>query len=219
MFGNGPSPTRNGNSPISSAPTPYSITTSFPVSPSDAQVISAASPMRRQLPASGEITQIEGWRMARSGAAAERGSGRTAAVSGEADPVIAAALAGEKQRQNSQIELIASENMVSRAVLDALGHEMTNKTLEGYPGNRFHGGADYADVVESAAIDRARQLFGCDYVNAQPHIGHLYTAVLCDATARYHRQIKQHKVFFSIGTDEHGLKIQKRAQQDGYESP
>ena len=57
------------------------------------------------------------------------------------------------------------------------------------------------------------------YVNAQPHIGHLYTAVLCDATARYHRQIKQHKVFFSIGTDEHGLKIQKRAQQDGYESP
>jgi len=89
----------------------------------------------------------------------------------ETDPLIADALANEKSRQQSQIELIASENMVSRAVLDALGHEMTNKTLEGYPGNRFHGGADFADQVENAAVDRARELFCCGYVNAQPHSG------------------------------------------------
>ncbi len=89
----------------------------------------------------------------------------------ETDSLVAEALADEKSRQQSQIELIASENMVSRAVLDALGHEMTNKTLEGYPGNRFHGGADFADQVENAVIDRARELFCCGYVNAQPHSG------------------------------------------------
>jgi glycine hydroxymethyltransferase len=87
------------------------------------------------------------------------------------DPLVANALVGEKSRQQDQIELIASENIVSRAVLDALGHEMTNKTLEGYPGNRFHGGGRFVDVVEDAAIDRAKQLFGCDYVNVQPHSG------------------------------------------------
>ena len=87
------------------------------------------------------------------------------------DPIIAAALAGELERQQNHIELIASENIVSRAVLDALGHPMTNKTLEGYPGHRFHGGGEYVDIVEQAAIDRARELFGCDYVNAQPHSG------------------------------------------------
>jgi glycine hydroxymethyltransferase len=88
-----------------------------------------------------------------------------------ADPLIAAALADERTRQQDQIELIASENIVSRAVLDALGHEMTNKTLEGYPGNRFHGGGKFVDVVEQAAIDRAKQLFHCDYANVQPHSG------------------------------------------------
>lgn len=87
------------------------------------------------------------------------------------DPLVAKALASEKSRQQDQIELIASENIVSRAVLDALGHEMTNKTLEGYPGNRFHCGGRFVDVVEDAAIDRAKQLFGCDYVNVQPHSG------------------------------------------------
>ncbi|OED49287.1 serine hydroxymethyltransferase [Leisingera sp. S232] len=87
------------------------------------------------------------------------------------DPLVAEALANEKSRQQDQIELIASENIVSRAVLDALGHEMTNKTLEGYPGNRFHGGGRFVDVVEDAAIDRAKQLFGCDYANVQPHSG------------------------------------------------
>lgn len=87
------------------------------------------------------------------------------------DPVIAKALSDEKQRQQDQIELIASENIVSRAVLDALGHEMTNKTLEGYPGNRFHGGGQFVDIVEQAAIDRAKELFKCDYANVQPHSG------------------------------------------------
>jgi glycine hydroxymethyltransferase len=89
----------------------------------------------------------------------------------DSDPLIAEALASELHRQQTRIELIASENIVSRAVLDALGHPMTNKTLEGYPGNRFHGGGEFVDVVEQAAIDRARELFGCEYVNAQPHSG------------------------------------------------
>lgn len=87
------------------------------------------------------------------------------------DPFIHEALKGEKYRQQNQIELIASENTVSNAVLEALGSEITNKTVEGYPGNRFHGGAHFADIVEQAAIDRAMELFGCDYVNAQPHSG------------------------------------------------
>ncbi|AQT94935.1 serine hydroxymethyltransferase [Pseudomonas azotoformans] len=87
------------------------------------------------------------------------------------DPLIFNALENEKKRQQGQIELIASENSVSLASLDALGSVITNKTVEGYPGKRFHGGADFADVVEQAAIDRAKELFGCGYVNVQPHSG------------------------------------------------
>ena len=87
------------------------------------------------------------------------------------DPLIAGALDNELTRQRDQIELIASENIVSRAVLDTLGHAMTNKTLEGYPGARFHGGGQFVDVVEEAAIDRAKELFGCAYANVQPHSG------------------------------------------------
>lgn len=87
------------------------------------------------------------------------------------DPLIFQALDSEKKRQQGQIELIASENSVSRASLEALGSVITNKTVEGYPGKRFHGGADFADVVEQAAIDRAKALFGCAYVNVQPHSG------------------------------------------------
>ncbi len=86
----------------------------------------------------------------------------------ESDTLVSAALAGEKRRQQANIELIAAENIVSRAVLEALGHEMTNKTLEGYPGNRFHGGGQFVDVVEQAAIDRAKELFGAAYANVQP---------------------------------------------------
>ncbi|WP_341861259.1 serine hydroxymethyltransferase [Gymnodinialimonas sp. 57CJ19] len=89
----------------------------------------------------------------------------------QTDPLIADALKAELTRQQTQIELIASENIVSRAVLDALGHEMTNKTLEGYPGARFHGGGQNVDVVEQAAIDRACALFDCAYANVQPHSG------------------------------------------------
>ncbi len=89
----------------------------------------------------------------------------------ESDPLLADALAGELERQQAHIELIASENIVSRAVLDALGHPITNKTLEGYPGNRFHAGGEFVDIAEQAAIDRARELFDCNYVNAQPHSG------------------------------------------------
>ncbi len=89
----------------------------------------------------------------------------------QSDPVIANALAQERQRQSSYIELIASENIVSRAVLDVLGHEITNKTLEGYPGARFHGGGACVDIAEQAAIDRAKDLFGCEYANVQPHSG------------------------------------------------
>ncbi|QXT38192.1 serine hydroxymethyltransferase [Gymnodinialimonas ceratoperidinii] len=89
----------------------------------------------------------------------------------QSDPVVAKALRDESRRQQDQIELIASENIVSRAVLDALGHEITNKTLEGYPGARFHGGGQHVDVVEQAAIDRACALFDCGYANVQPHSG------------------------------------------------
>ncbi len=87
------------------------------------------------------------------------------------DPLIGDALEAELHRQQTQIELIASENIVSQAVLDALAHPITNKTLEGYPGQRFHGGGEFVDIVEQAAIDRAKELFGCDYANVQPHSG------------------------------------------------
>ena len=89
----------------------------------------------------------------------------------QTDALIAKALEDEAHRQETQLELIASENMVSRAVLDALGHQITNKTLEGYPGNRFHGGGEFMDMAEQAAIDRAKELFNCAYVNVQPHSG------------------------------------------------
>ncbi len=89
----------------------------------------------------------------------------------EADPQIARAIAGELRRQQDQIELIASENLVSRAVLEAQGSVFTNKTVEGYVARRYHGGADYADQIEALAIERAQQLFGCAYANVQPHSG------------------------------------------------
>ncbi len=89
----------------------------------------------------------------------------------EADPDVFKALAGELSRQQDQIELIASENLVSRASLDALGSVMVNKTVEGYPGKRYYGGAEYADALESLAIERAKKLFGCTFANVQPHSG------------------------------------------------
>ncbi len=90
---------------------------------------------------------------------------------GAVDPEVAAALAGELARQQDQIELIASENIVSRASLEALGSVMVNKTVEGYPGKRYYGGVEFADRVESLAIERAKALFGCGFANVQPHSG------------------------------------------------
>ncbi len=89
----------------------------------------------------------------------------------EVDREVAAALAGERRRQQSQIELIASENIVSRAVLEAQGSVLTNKYAEGYPGRRYYGGCEFVDVAESLAIDRAKRLFGCGFANVQPHSG------------------------------------------------
>jgi glycine hydroxymethyltransferase len=89
----------------------------------------------------------------------------------EADPEIAAAVDHEIRRQHEGLEMIASENFVSQAVLEAVGSVFTNKYAEGYPGKRYYGGCEYADVVENLARDRARQLFGADHVNVQPHSG------------------------------------------------
>ena len=89
----------------------------------------------------------------------------------DTDPGLWNALQGELARQQDQVELIASENLVSQAVLQAQGSVMTNKTVEGYPGGRYYGGAEFADQVESLAIDRACKLFGCKHANVQPHSG------------------------------------------------
>ncbi len=87
------------------------------------------------------------------------------------DNEIAEAIVAEQNRQNSHIELIASENWVSKAVMAAMGSPLTNKYAEGYPGKRYYGGCQCVDVVENLAIERAKKLFGCDYVNVQPHSG------------------------------------------------
>ncbi|WP_394178267.1 serine hydroxymethyltransferase [Yoonia maritima] len=87
------------------------------------------------------------------------------------DPEIHAAIQGELGRQRKEIELIASENIVSAAVMEAQGSVMTNKYAEGYPGRRYYGGCEFVDVAENLAIDRAKQLFGCEYVNVQPNSG------------------------------------------------
>src|SRR5882724_3777518 len=87
------------------------------------------------------------------------------------DPALQQALDGELRRQEEHIELIASENYASRRVLQAQGSILTNKYAEGYPGKRYYGGCGFADAVEQLAIDRARQLFGAQYVNVQPHSG------------------------------------------------
>lgn len=94
----------------------------------------------------------------------------TATIS-EADPVISAAIDDEVRRQADGLELIASENFVSEAVLQAMGTAFTNKYAEGYPGKRYYGGCEFADVVENLAIDRVKQIFGCDHANVQPHSG------------------------------------------------
>ncbi len=87
------------------------------------------------------------------------------------DPKVAEAIVEEQKRQNAHIELIASENWVSKAVMAAMGSPLTNKYAEGYPGKRYYGGCEKVDIVENLAIDRAKELFGCDYANVQPHSG------------------------------------------------
>ena len=89
----------------------------------------------------------------------------------QADPEIAAAIKGELGRQRHEVELIASENIVSRAVLEAQGSVMTNKYAEGYPGARYYGGCEWVDVAENLAIDRAKKLFGANFANVQPNSG------------------------------------------------
>jgi len=89
----------------------------------------------------------------------------------DSDPDIFAAIGNELRRQKEQIELIASENIVSKAVLQATGSVLTNKYAEGYPGRRYYGGCEYVDVAEELAIERAKKLFGCSFVNVQPHSG------------------------------------------------
>ena len=89
----------------------------------------------------------------------------------QADPVVAQAIANEVARQHDGLEMIASENFVSRAVLEAAGSVFTNKYAEGYPGKRYYGGCEFADVVENLARDRAKQIFGAEHANVQPHSG------------------------------------------------
>jgi len=106
----------------------------------------------------------------RSAAGVDRNNMFTASLR-ESDPEIAAAIANELGRQRDEIELIASENIVSRAVLEAQGSVLTNKYAEGYPGRRYYGGCQFVDVAEQLAIDRVTKLFGCRFANVQPHSG------------------------------------------------
>src|SRR6201985_1661374 len=89
----------------------------------------------------------------------------------DADPAVSAAIDHETVRQHEGLEMIASENFVSEAVLEAAGSVFTNKYAEGYPGRRYYGGCEYADVVENLARDRAKQIFGAEFANVQPHSG------------------------------------------------
>ncbi|NLO90233.1 MAG: serine hydroxymethyltransferase, partial [Clostridia bacterium] len=89
----------------------------------------------------------------------------------EIDPEVAEAIELELNRQRTKIELIASENFVSEGVLEAMGSVLTNKYAEGYPGRRYYGGCEYVDIVENLAIERAKELFGADHANVQPHSG------------------------------------------------
>jgi glycine hydroxymethyltransferase len=100
-----------------------------------------------------------------------RAAGFFTSTLAQSDPDLAKSISDELHRQQTQIELIASENIVSRAVLEAQGSVLTNKYAEGYPGKRYYQGCHYVDVAEQLAIDRAKRLFNCAYVNVQPHSG------------------------------------------------
>ena len=89
----------------------------------------------------------------------------------QVDPQVAELISLEEKRQSSTLELIASENHVSAAVMEAAGTVLTNKYAEGYPGARYYGGCEFYDKIETLAIDRAKRMFGCDFANVQPHSG------------------------------------------------
>src|ERR1041384_571920 len=89
----------------------------------------------------------------------------------DVDPAVAAGVDAELHRQQSTLEMIASENFVPQSVLEAQGSVLTNKYAEGYPGRRYYGGCEYVDIIEQLAIDRAKALFGADHANVQPHAG------------------------------------------------
>ena len=106
----------------------------------------------------------------------------------EVDPEIAEVLENELRRQETTLEMIASENFVPQAVLECQGSVLTNKYAEGYPGRRYYGGCEFVDVAEQLAIDRAKELFGADHANVQPHAGaqtnaSVYHALLEPATS------------------------------------
>ncbi len=102
----------------------------------------------------------------------------------ETDPEVFAAIEGELGRQQHKIELIASENIASKAVLEATGSVFTNKYAEGYPGKRYYGGCEYVDIVEQLAIDRLKALFGAEYANVQPHSGSQANAAVYHAVLK-----------------------------------
>src|SRR6476469_6685590 len=110
-------------------------------------------------------------RMSATEAAAARDDSFFSATLAEADPEIADVIGKELGRQRDEIELIASENIVSRAVLEAQGSVLTNKYAEGYPGRRYYGGCQFVDIAETIAIERAKKLFGCSFANVQPNSG------------------------------------------------
>ncbi len=107
----------------------------------------------------------------------------------EVDPLISEAIDNEVARQANGLELIASENFVSEAVLTAMGSVFTNKYAEGYPKRRYYGGCEFTDVIEQAAIDRARQLFGAEHANVQPHSGAQANMAVYLAAIEYGDQI------------------------------
>ena len=105
------------------------------------------------------------------------------------DPELWKSIENENRRQEDHIELIASENYVSKAVMEAQGSQLTNKYAEGYPGKRYYGGCEHVDVAEQLAIDRAKQLFGADYANVQPHSGSQANAAVYLALLQPHDTI------------------------------
>src|SRR5213082_1201212 len=122
------------------------------------------------------------------------------------DPELAEALAGERRRQEEHVELIASENYASPRVLEAQGSVLINKYAEGYPGRRYYGGCEYVDVVEQLAIDRAKEVFGAEHVNVQPHAGAQTNAAV------YHALIQPGYTIMGMKLDQgghlsHGMKL------------